>query len=144
MQLRYLGTLHKMAGEKNATTMVFPFPIDLLQLIPALPAKARSQTAPHMKTLFLLRHANPSWKNTRLDDHERPLNERGCRVTKTMAEHLQRVKVPGTHADIVKRMPSMGAPRQPSEETGEAPIRPLPASPRRDSSAWHKGVECLP
>ena len=42
MQLRYLGTLHDMAGEKNATTIIFPFPIDLLQTVSALAAKARS------------------------------------------------------------------------------------------------------
>jgi len=42
MQLRYLGTLHEMADEKNATTIVFPFPIDLLQTISAIAAKARS------------------------------------------------------------------------------------------------------
>ena len=40
MQLRYLGTLHDMAGEKNATTIVFPFPIELLQTA-ALAAKAK-------------------------------------------------------------------------------------------------------
>jgi regulator of protease activity HflC (stomatin/prohibitin superfamily) len=40
MQLRYLGTLHEMAGEKNATTIVFPFPIDLVQTISALKAKS--------------------------------------------------------------------------------------------------------
>ena len=42
MQLRYLATLHDMAGEKNATTIIFPFPIDLLQTVSALGAKARS------------------------------------------------------------------------------------------------------
>src|SRR6516225_9540728 len=42
MQLRYLGTLHEMAGEKNATIIVFPFPIDLLQTMSAFAAKASS------------------------------------------------------------------------------------------------------
>lgn len=46
-----------------------------------------------MKTLYLLRHAKSSWKDTRLDDHERPLNERGRQVAKTMAEHLRRVEI---------------------------------------------------
>ncbi|MEX2176748.1 MAG: histidine phosphatase family protein [Pirellulaceae bacterium] len=32
-----------------------------------------------MKTLLLLRHAKSSWKETDLDDHDRPLNERGKR-----------------------------------------------------------------
>ena len=40
MQLRYLGTLHEIAGEKNATIIVFPFPIDLVQTISALKAKS--------------------------------------------------------------------------------------------------------
>lgn len=40
MQLRYLGTLHEMASEKNTTTIVFPFPIDLVQTISALKAKS--------------------------------------------------------------------------------------------------------
>jgi regulator of protease activity HflC (stomatin/prohibitin superfamily) len=39
MQLRYLGTLHDIAGQKNATTIVFPFPIDLLQAASALVTK---------------------------------------------------------------------------------------------------------
>ena len=32
-----------------------------------------------MKTLLVLRHAKSLWGNTALDDHERPLNERGRR-----------------------------------------------------------------
>ena len=32
-----------------------------------------------MKTLLVLRHAKSSWDDTPLDDHERPLNERGGR-----------------------------------------------------------------
>lgn len=32
MQLRYLGTLHDIAGERNST-IVFPFPVELLQLL---------------------------------------------------------------------------------------------------------------
>jgi phosphohistidine phosphatase len=30
-----------------------------------------------MKSLLLLRHAKSSWKDSHLDDHERPLNQRG-------------------------------------------------------------------
>jgi len=30
-----------------------------------------------MKTLLLLRHAKSSWKDSELDDHDRPLNKRG-------------------------------------------------------------------
>jgi phosphohistidine phosphatase len=32
-----------------------------------------------MKTLLVLRHAKSSWNDPQLDDHERPLNERGRR-----------------------------------------------------------------
>jgi phosphohistidine phosphatase len=32
-----------------------------------------------MKTLLVLRHAKSSWSDQTLDDHERPLNERGLR-----------------------------------------------------------------
>ena len=32
-----------------------------------------------MKTLLVVRHAKSLWDNTTLDDHERPLNERGRR-----------------------------------------------------------------
>jgi regulator of protease activity HflC (stomatin/prohibitin superfamily) len=39
MQLRYLGTLHDIAAARNATTIVFPFPIDLPQTIAALVPK---------------------------------------------------------------------------------------------------------
>jgi len=46
-----------------------------------------------MKTLYLLRHAKSSWKNARLDDHERPLNKRGRQVARRMAEYLRRTKV---------------------------------------------------
>jgi phosphohistidine phosphatase len=46
-----------------------------------------------MKTLHLLRHAKSSWKDTALEDHERPLSKRGREVAKTMAKYLRRAKV---------------------------------------------------
>jgi phosphohistidine phosphatase len=39
-----------------------------------------------MKTLFVLRHAKSSWNSPALDDHERPLNERGRRDGPRMGE----------------------------------------------------------
>lgn len=39
MQLRYLGTLNVVAGEKNST-VIFPFPMELASLVPGM-AKAR-------------------------------------------------------------------------------------------------------
>lgn len=43
-----------------------------------------------MKTLLLLRHAKSAWNDPRLDDHERPLNRRGERAAKAMADHIAR------------------------------------------------------
>ena len=34
---------------------------------------------PTLKTLLVLRHAKSSWKDTELEDHERPLSQRGHR-----------------------------------------------------------------
>jgi phosphohistidine phosphatase len=39
-----------------------------------------------MKTLLVLRHAKSSWNESALDDHERPLNERGRRDAPRMGE----------------------------------------------------------
>ncbi len=38
-----------------------------------------------MKTLYLCRHAKSSWADLGMDDHERPLNERGMRNAPHMA-----------------------------------------------------------
>ncbi len=43
-----------------------------------------------MKTLLLLRHAKSAWSDPRLDDHDRPLNRRGERVAKAIADHIVR------------------------------------------------------
>lgn len=37
-----------------------------------------------MKTLLLLRHAKSDWDDTTLDDHERPLNDRGLKAAPRM------------------------------------------------------------
>jgi len=42
-----------------------------------------------MKTLLVLRHAKSSWNDSSLDDHERPLNERGRRDAPRMGELVQ-------------------------------------------------------
>ena len=41
-----------------------------------------------LKTLYLLRHAKSSWKDTTLDDFDRPLNKRGRDAAKKMARYL--------------------------------------------------------
>jgi phosphohistidine phosphatase len=42
-----------------------------------------------MKTLLLLRHAKSSWSEPGLDDHERPLNQRGQRDAPRMGELIR-------------------------------------------------------
>jgi phosphohistidine phosphatase len=41
-----------------------------------------------MKTLLLLRHAKSSWKDSDLEDHDRPLNKRGKRDAPRMGQLL--------------------------------------------------------
>jgi phosphohistidine phosphatase len=41
-----------------------------------------------MKTLALIRHAKSSWDHPGVDDHDRPLNERGLRDAPRMAARL--------------------------------------------------------
>ncbi|CAN5886492.1 histidine phosphatase family protein [soil metagenome] len=43
-----------------------------------------------MRNIVLLRHAKSAWNDARLDDHERPLNGRGERSAKAMADHFAR------------------------------------------------------
>ena len=42
-----------------------------------------------MKNIILLRHAKSSWKDSSLNDHERPLNKRGKRDAPIMAKQLR-------------------------------------------------------
>jgi len=42
-----------------------------------------------MKTLLLLRHAKSSWKDSDVDDHERPLNKRGKKDAPRMGQLLK-------------------------------------------------------
>ena len=42
-----------------------------------------------MKTIILVRHAKSSWKDTSLDDFDRPLNKRGKRNAPFMGEKLK-------------------------------------------------------
>lgn len=41
-----------------------------------------------MKTLLILRHAKSSWRDPGLDDHDRPLNDRGRRAASRMGRYL--------------------------------------------------------
>ncbi len=42
-----------------------------------------------MKTIYLLRHAKSSWKDSSLDDFDRPLKKRGRRAGELMANYLR-------------------------------------------------------
>ena len=76
-----------------------------------------------MKTLLLLRHAKSAWSDPRLDDHDRPLNGRGERSAKAMADHIARqaprpdlilcstaVRTRQTLAPLLKRLGSPAPP----------------------------------
>jgi len=41
------------------------------------------------KKLFVLRHAKSSWDDPDLDDHDRPLAQRGRRAAEVVAEHVR-------------------------------------------------------
>lgn len=59
-----------------------------------------------MKTLTLLRHAKSSWKDSRLEDHERPLNRRGRRAAPLMAD---RMKDAGVRPSLILSSPALRA-----------------------------------
>ena len=59
-----------------------------------------------MKTLTLLRHAKSSWKDTSLQDRERPLNRRGQRDAPVMAE---RIKESGIRPSLILSSPAVRA-----------------------------------
>jgi len=46
-----------------------------------------------MKTLLVLRHAKSSWKDTDLDDHDRPLNKRGKKTAPLMGKLIKDEKL---------------------------------------------------
>ncbi len=46
-----------------------------------------------MKTLYLIRHAKSSWKDTKLRDFERPLNKRGLNDAPLMGKVLNKMNI---------------------------------------------------
>lgn len=77
-----------------------------------------------MKTLFLLRHAKSSWKETDIADFDRPLNERGRRAAPLMGRLL---KERGFVPDLIVSSPAKRARKTAKliKEAGdfEAPLR---------------------
>jgi phosphohistidine phosphatase len=59
-----------------------------------------------MKTLFLVRHAKSSWKDSSIDDTDRPLNKRGKRDAPFMGELLKEKVV---NPDLVISSPAKRA-----------------------------------
>lgn len=59
-----------------------------------------------MKRLFIIRHAKSSWKDTSLNDFERPLNKRGKKNAPMMGERL---KKRGIKPDMVLSSPALRA-----------------------------------
>lgn len=59
-----------------------------------------------MKRLHLIRHAKSSWDHSSLSDKERPLNKRGLRATKIMAQAILDV---GCSFDAVFTSPAIRA-----------------------------------
>ena len=56
-----------------------------------------------MKRLYLLRHAKSSWDDPAVPDFERPLNKRGRKAAKAMAEYFREAAI---HPAIVLCSPS--------------------------------------
>jgi phosphohistidine phosphatase len=57
-----------------------------------------------MKELILIRHAKSSWKDSSLDDFDRPLNKRGKENAPFMAKRL---KEKGLNPDLIISSPSL-------------------------------------
>ena len=47
-----------------------------------------------MKTLLVMRHAKSAWDNPHHSDHERPLNERGCRDAPLIGHRVAALGLP--------------------------------------------------
>ncbi|GAB5390033.1 MAG: histidine phosphatase family protein [Alphaproteobacteria bacterium] len=79
------------------------------------------ESAPDMKTLYLLRHAKSAWDNPGLQDHDRPLAPRGVKACALMGQHLGNR---GVRPDIV--ICSTATRAQMTLQRVRPYIRPLP------------------
>ena len=81
-----------------------------------------------MKTLLILRHAKSSWSDSALDDHDRPLNDRGERDAPRMGELLrQRRLTPDLiiSSDAVRARMTAQAVAEAAGYAGEIRLEPL-------------------
>jgi phosphohistidine phosphatase len=82
---------------------------------------------PTLKTLLVLRHAKSSWKDTGLEDHERPLNQRGERDAPGMGRLIrERGLTPELiiSSDAVRARLTAGAVAKTAQFTGEIRLEP--------------------
>ena len=77
-----------------------------------------------MKTLHVLRHAKSDWSDPSLDDHDRPLNARGKKARRRVADHVR-----GWPVDLVVTSTATRAvaTAEPVAEALGCPIREEPA-----------------
>ena len=54
-------------------------------------AKASETSMPSNHFLIVMRHAKSDWSDVSLSDHDRPLNDRGCRDAPRMGEWLHEI-----------------------------------------------------
>lgn len=77
-------------------------------------------TMPEKKTLYLVRHAKSSWKDSSLDDADRPLNKRGMRDAPEMGKRLARA---GVRPDLITSSPAVRALTTAQKIAGELGIK---------------------
>jgi phosphohistidine phosphatase len=80
-----------------------------------------------MKTLLVLRHAKSSWSDASLDDHERPLNQRGLRDAPRIGELIRTHKLlPGLiiSSDAVRARATAEAVAQAARFEGNVQLEP--------------------
>ncbi len=54
---------------------------------------AMARLEPHVRVLYLLRHAKSSWDVPALDDHDRPLSARGMKAARVVASEIARQRI---------------------------------------------------
>lgn len=86
-----------------------------------------------MKTIFLLRHAKSSWKDSSLPDFDRPLNSRGRKSAELIGGFIRREKIV---PDLVLSSPAVRA-----RETIEIVMKAakLPSELRYDERIYEAG-----
>ncbi|MDO8680471.1 MAG: histidine phosphatase family protein [Acidobacteriota bacterium] len=81
-----------------------------------------------MKTLLILRHAKSSWSDSALDDHDRPLNDRGERDAPRMGELLRQQRLTPDliiSSDAVRARMTAEAVAKAAGYAGEIRLEPL-------------------